>query len=159
MKFLLLALAFAGCAPKSAPRVFRTELLPLEEPELGEIPAPTEDAAPVASALKPGQAPPYVDPKTCKATHRAQVVPEDQVAELVQDQERAEFWRDRAGVERRGREFDRSYCETVAVPLFEESQHLRQENRALRWAAPVALVVGIFVGAMAGSAGETLGGR
>lgn len=156
---LALVLALVGCAPKAPPKVFVTELPPLEEPELGAPAEPTQDAAPVAAAMKPGQPAPYVEEAggRCLATHRAQVVPEDQVADLLQDQARATFWEDRARIDRDGRVLDRAYCETVAVPLHEENTALRKENRVLRWAAPVALTVGILVGALAATAGETLG--
>lgn len=156
---LLALVLLVGCAPKKPPQVFATELPPMEEPELVGVPSPTQDAAPAAAPLLPGEPAPYVelDGGQCVATHRAQVVPEDQVVELVQDQARAEFWQERATVERDGRELDRAYCETVAVPLQEEAEHLRKENRVARWLAPAALLVGIFLGALASSAGDTIG--
>lgn len=157
IRFAILVLAVAACTPKQPPKVFRTSLPALEVPELQELPPPTADAIPAPAAMKPGTRPPYVD-ASCKATHRAQLVPEDQVGEFLRDQELGTFWSKRAGEERTGRLTDRAYCETVAEDFGVENQALRQDNRVLRYAAPAALVVGIFLGALARSAGSALGG-
>jgi len=143
---LLCVLLLAGCG--HAPPVFSMAIPEMPPPALVDLPPPEPDACPAAEAMIPGEPAPYVADGL--AVCRAQVVPEAQVLDLIQQQHLAEYYEAQASICRDYRTADRAIAEDVAARRWEERQALRRQVLAHQVALPVAVTLAIIAGIVVG---------
>lgn len=143
LAFLLVLLV--GCK-RSAPPSMWTEPVPtMEEPPVAALPPPSAEDCPDPAHTTPGEPSPYTD-AAGRSTCRAQVVPPATIAELLEDQLQADFWKGRAVILQAGRESDRVYADERYRVVVEERDAAVKQVRVQRVAIVAGIVGGLLVG-------------
>lgn len=142
-------LLLLACVPKAPPVAFPTGLPDPAPPDLVPFEA-AEDECAKAAPFIPGRAPPFLDDGL--AVCRAQVVPESQIVQLVQDADAAAYWRPVALACYERSEADRLHAQNMVNSLHYDREAHRQDAQSLRIAAPAVFVGGVIVGAGVGIA-------
>lgn len=143
---MILIFLLAACGPKAPPAsIYPLELPPLEPPAVAEV-VPAQDEIPAVAPFLPGQRPPFTD-AACLATGRGLVVPEAKAVELYQAAELGDWWEAKARACMDARATDRAYCDGVVGRQVLELEAAERETRWARWAIPVGVTVGVFLGA------------
>lgn len=155
---LIALLALVACGPKAPPRsLYPVELPPLEPPEVAEV-APAPDELPTVFPYVPGERPPFVTDACLVAPGgRGLVLPQTKAVELYQVAELVPWWEARARIAYDGRAMDRAYADQVVTRQLADLEAREREARWIRWAVPVAVTAGIFLGAGAVALGDQLG--
>lgn len=140
----MIALLLVACASRTPPAVF-----PLPIPEPPPPPAQVEreepaNACPEARPLIAGQPAPFTVDGVAICT--AQVVPELQVFDLLEDADAGLYWRDRSLACEAYRQADRQHAQAFADTSWEQAEYSRGELRVARAVAPAVFVAGVAVG-------------
>ena len=140
----MIALFLLACAARTPPQVFAG---PLVAPP--PLPPPVErpvapDACPETRALLPGKPAPYTEDGI--AICRAQVVPELQVYDLIEQADAGVYWSERSQSCEAYRIADRQHAQAASDTCWSEAEYLRGELRWSRAVAPAAFVGGVVVG-------------
>lgn len=140
----MIALLLFACATRTPAAVF-----PVPPPAPPAAPAPVEhpvepDACDQAAPLIPGRPAPFTVDGV--AVCRAQVVPDAQVFDLLEQADAAIYWRDRTLACEAYRAADREHAQAVADSCWGQSEHLQGELRVARAVGPAVFVAGVAVG-------------
>jgi len=142
----LFLLVLVSCAAKAPPAtIWPSEPPPLEPPTLAVVSPPADELTTVAPYLT-GHRAPFTD-DACQATGRGIVLPESKATELYQEAELGAWWEARALAGFDARLTDRAYADQVVARQALELDQLGREAVWVRWAVPVAMTAGVFLGA------------
>ncbi len=158
MRVLILLIALCGCAPKTPPALWASELQPMVGPELKELKGPRPEDAPAFVAVNPGDAPAYTVDGV--STHRYQAVPPSRVTHFKQESYLADYWEGRANTCHEERLLDRAHATSAYGWCDESARYLRREALIQRTAVVVgtggALLLGLLIGFQAGAISERI---
>ena len=143
-----LATFCSGCI-REAPPVFSAAVPVMEEPK-ADFDFTTTDACPRVEPFIPGRPVPYSIDGI--AACRAQLIPEQQAADMLYAGVRADYWEDMAKISAHYREIDRMHAEAVAAQRWEDAQIQRRQVTAHQVLLPVAVTLAVVVGIFAGRA-------
>ncbi len=146
----MIALLLAtGCAKHAPPALFP---VPLPEPSPpAAVQAPVRDDACLdAMPYLTGKSPPFVVDGLVAC--RAQVVPEQQVVQLVNDADAGLFWEPVAKACYDRSAADRILAQSTVNTLWHEKEEAKADARAGRWIGPALFVGGAALGLAAGAA-------